>query len=165
MAPGALRWNETLLAFRAFVEQVRLVLRDSRRLIRRLITEPDKTATCGNSGQTTNSPTPIMSVPLVILRSTTDREQTELHNLVQSLSTEGYQVAPCGSQWIVYTEIADRRKPVIGESPQDNRQMAVTSERVRRESHRKTPQRRLWDRECSAYAESTGNCMSKHALD
>jgi hypothetical protein len=43
------------------------------------------------------------------VESTTDREQIELNSLVQSLSAEGYQVDPRGPQWVVYTEIADRR--------------------------------------------------------
>jgi hypothetical protein len=122
--------NEVLLAFRALVEQVRLVWRDGRRLIRRVI------AVCETSKrrtrvQMTSSPTPLASVPLVVLRSTTDREQTELNDLVQSLSAEGYQVTPRGPQWVVYTEITDRRKSVIGESPQSTRGMAARSERVR----------------------------------
>jgi CheY-like chemotaxis protein len=53
-------------------------------------------------------------VPLVVLASTTEREQVELHDLVQSLSAEGYQTAHRGRQWIVYTKITDRRKPGIG---------------------------------------------------
>jgi hypothetical protein len=122
--------NEVLLAFRALVEQVRLVWRDGRRLIRRVI------AVCETSKrrtrvQMTSSPAPLASVPLVVLRSTTDREQTELNDLVQSLSAEGYQVTPRGPQWVVYTEITDRRKSVIGESPQSTRGMAARSERVR----------------------------------
>jgi hypothetical protein len=122
--------NEVLLAFRALVEQVRLVWRDARRLVRRVI------AACGTSKRgtrapMTSSPTPLASVPLVVLRSTTDREQTELSDLVQSLSAEGYQVAPRGPQWVVYTEITDRRKSFIGESPQDSRRMAAMTERAR----------------------------------
>jgi CheY-like chemotaxis protein len=128
--------NEVLLAFRALVEQVRLVWRDGRRLVRRVI------AACGTSkrgtrAQMTSSPAPLASVPLVVLRSTTDREQTELSDLVQSLSAEGYQVAPRGPQWVVYTEISDRRKSVIGESPQDSRGITALNERVRSGSLRK----------------------------
>jgi hypothetical protein len=127
---GRTEMNEVLLAFRALVEQVRLVWRDARRLVRRVI------AACGTSkrgtrAHMTSSPTPLASVPLVVLRSTTDREQTELSDLVQSLSAEGYQVAPRGPQWVVYTEITDRRKSFIGESPQDSRRMAAMTERAR----------------------------------
>jgi CheY-like chemotaxis protein len=120
--------NEVLLAYRALVEQVRLVLRDGRRLIRRLI------ALCETSKrsrvQTTSSPTPLASVPLVVLRSTTEREQIELNDLVQSLSAEGHQVIGSGPQWVVYTEIADRRKLLIGKSPQSSRGIAAISEQV-----------------------------------
>ena len=102
---------EVRLAFRALIEQVRLVLRDGRRLIRRLI------AVCGTSKrssrvQVKGGPAPLASVPLVVLRSTTEREQIELNDLVQSLSAEGYQVARRGPQWVVYTEITDRRRSV-----------------------------------------------------
>jgi len=120
--------NEVLLAYRALVEQVRLVLRDGRRLIHRLI------AVCEASKcsrvQMTSSPTPLASVPLVVLRSTTEREQIELNDLVQSLSAEGHQVVGCGPQWVVYTEITDRRKFLIGESPQSSRGIAAISEQV-----------------------------------
>jgi hypothetical protein len=121
--------NEVLLAFRALVEQVRLVLRDGRRLIRRLFAVCE-TSKCSRV-PTTSSPTPLASVPLVVLRSTTDREQIELNALAQSLSAEGYQVAPRGPQWIVYTEIPDRRKSGIGASLQNSRGIAAMSERVR----------------------------------
>jgi CheY-like chemotaxis protein len=119
--------NELLLAYRALVEQVRLVSRDGRRLIRRLIAvcEPSK----GSRVPMTSSPTPLASVPLVLLSSTTEREQIELNGLVQSLSAEGYQVAGRGPQWVVYTEITDRRTSVIGESPRSRRGIAA-SERV-----------------------------------
>jgi CheY-like chemotaxis protein len=120
--------NEVLLAYRALVEQVRLVLRDGRRLIRRLI------AVCETSKRSrvrmTSSPTPLASVPLVVLRSTTEREQIELDGLVQSLSAEGHQVVGCGPQWVVYTEITDRRKLLIGESSQSSRGIAPTSEHI-----------------------------------
>jgi hypothetical protein len=128
--------NEVLLASRALVEQVRLVLRDSRRLIRRLVAVCE-TSKGSRKAQTTSRPTPLASVPLVVLRSTTDREQIELNDLVQSLSAEGYQVAPRGPQWVVYTKITDRRKSVIGESPQDSRGRAAMSGRVRSGSPRK----------------------------
>jgi hypothetical protein len=119
--------NEVLLAFRALIEQVRLVLRDGRRLIRRLI------ALCKISKrsrvQMTSNPPPLASVPLVVLRSTTEREQLELNDVVQSLSAEGHQVTRRGPQWVVYTEITDRRKAVIG-SPQDRRGTPAMSQRV-----------------------------------
>jgi hypothetical protein len=102
-----LKTREVRLAFRAFIEQVRLVLRDGRRLIRRLIAVCDPSR--GSSVEMTNSPAPLASVPLVVLRSTTGREQIELNDLVQSLSAEGYQVTRRGPQWVVYTEITDRR--------------------------------------------------------
>jgi orotate phosphoribosyltransferase len=126
---GPTEMNEVLLALRALIEQVRLVLRDGRRLIRRLI------ALCDTSKRRrrvpmTSSLAPLASVPLVVLRSTTEREQIELNEVVQSLSAEGYQVARRGPQWVVYTEITDRRKSVIG-SPQDRRETAAMSERVR----------------------------------
>jgi GAF domain-containing protein len=127
---GRTEMNEVLLACRAVVEQIRLVLRDARRLIRRLI------AACKTSKrsrvQVTNSPTPLASVPLVVLRSTTERERSELNNLVQSLSAEGYRVAPRGPEWVVYTEITDRRQSVIAESAQSSRGMGAMSGRVRR---------------------------------
>ena len=125
--------NEVRLAFRALLEQVRLVLRDGRRLISRLIAacEPSKRS---NSVQLTSRPTPRASVPLIVLRPTTDREQIELNDLAQSLSAEGYQVAPRGPQWVVFTEIDDRRKSVVGESTEDSRGFAAMSERVRRGS-------------------------------
>jgi hypothetical protein len=116
--------NEVLLASRALVEQVRLVLRDGRRLIRRLVAVCE-TSKGSRRAQTTSHPTPLASVPLVVLRSTTDREQIELNDLVQSLSAEGYQVAPRGPQWVVYTKITDRRKSVMGESQQDSRGRAA----------------------------------------
>jgi hypothetical protein len=103
-----LKTREVRLAFRAFIEQVRLVLRDGRRLIRRLIAVCD-TSRGSSSVEMTNSPAPLASVPLVVLRPTTEREQIELNDLVQSLSAEGYQVTRRGPQWVVYTEITDRR--------------------------------------------------------
>ena len=127
---GLTEMNEVRLAFRALIEQVRLVLRDGRRLIRRLIAVCD-TSRRSSSVEMTNSPAPLASVPLVVLRSTTEREQIELNDLVQSLSAEGYQVTRRGPEWVVYTEITDRRTSVIGRSPQDGRGTAAMSERVR----------------------------------
>jgi hypothetical protein len=129
LVTGRTEMNEVLLACRALVEQVRLVLRDGRRLIRRLI------AVCETSKRSsrvhmTTSPAPLASVPLVVLRSTTDRERVELSDLVESLSAEGYQVAPRGPQWVVYTTIPNRRKSCIGGSPQSSRGLAAMSERV-----------------------------------
>jgi hypothetical protein len=131
---GLTEMNEVRLAFRALIEQVRLVLRDGRRLIRRLIAVCDTSR--GSSVEMTNSPAPLASVPLVVLRSTTEREQIELNDLVQSLSAEGYQVTRRGPQWVVYTEITDRRTSVIGRSPQDCRGAAAMSARVRSRSLR-----------------------------
>ena len=119
---------EVLLAYRALVEQVRLVLRDGRRLVRRLIAVCETSQ--GSRVQMTSRATPLASVPLVVLRSTTEREQIELHDLVQSLSAEGHQVVGCGPQWVVYTEITDRRKLLIGESPQSSRGIATIREQV-----------------------------------
>jgi hypothetical protein len=100
--------NEVILAWRALVEQTRLVLRDGRRLVRRLL------AVCVPSKYSraplTSSRPPLTSVPLVVLRSTTERDQIEIHDLVQSLSADGHRVAPRGPQWVVYTEIPDRRR-------------------------------------------------------
>jgi hypothetical protein len=138
---GPSEMNEVFLAFRALIEQVRLVLRDSRRLIRRLIAVGE-TSTRSRRVQMTSSPAPLASVPLVVLRSTTEREQIELNEVVQSLSADGYQVARRGPQWVVYTEITDRRKSVIG-LPQDRRETAAMSEQVRSGSLR---QRRRDDR-------------------
>jgi hypothetical protein len=88
---GRTEMHELLLACRALVEQVRLVLRDGRRLIRRLIAVC-KTSECSSRVQRmTSGPAPLASVPLVVLRSTTDREQIKLHDLVQNLSAEGYR--------------------------------------------------------------------------
>jgi CheY-like chemotaxis protein len=120
--------NEVLLACRALVEQVRLVSRDGRRLIRRLIAVCETSK--GSRVQMTPSSTPLASVPLVVLSSTTEREQIELNGLVQSLSAEGYQAVGRGPQWIVYTEITDRRTSVIGESPQSSRGIAALSGRL-----------------------------------
>jgi hypothetical protein len=131
---GPTEMNEVLLAFRALIEQVRLVFRDGRRLIRRLIAVCE-TSKRSRRVQMTSSPAPLASVPLVVLRSTTEREQIELNDVVQSLSVEGYQVARRGPQWVVYTEITDRRKAVIG-SPQAGRGTAGMSERVRNGSLR-----------------------------
>jgi hypothetical protein len=122
------KMNEVLLAWRALVEQVRLVLRDGRRLIRRLIavSVPSKYSPV----PVTSSPPPLASVPLVVLRSATECEQIELNDLVQRLIAEGYQVAPRGPQWVVYTEIPDRRKSLFRESPQSSQGLAATSEEV-----------------------------------
>ena len=132
---GLTEMNEVRLTFRALIEQVRLVLRDGRRLIRRLIAVCE-TSTRSSRVQMASSPAPLVSVPLVVLRSTTEREQIELNDLVQSLSAEGYQVTRRGPQWVVYTEITDRRTSVIGRSPQDGRGTAAMSERVRSRSLR-----------------------------
>jgi hypothetical protein len=129
---GRTEMNEVLLAYRALVEQIRLVLRDGRRLIRRLIAVGKTSKRSSRVEQMTSGLTPLASVPLVVLRSTTDREQIELDDLVRSLSAEGYQVSPRGPQWVVYTEIADRRKSVRGGSSQDSRGIAAMRERVRR---------------------------------
>ena len=126
---GRTEMNEVRLTFRALIEQVRLVLRDGRRLIGRLIAV---CATSRRSGRVhaTSRPLPLASVPLVVLRPTTEREQIELNDLAQTLSAEGYQVARHGPQWIVYTKITDRRKSLIGRSPHDERDTAAMSDRV-----------------------------------
>jgi CheY-like chemotaxis protein len=103
--------SETFLAFRALIEQVRLALRDGRRLVRQLI------ALCATSKrasrvQSTSDPVPLVLVPLVVLASATEREEVELDNLVQSLSAEGYETAHRGHHWTVYTAIPDRRNSV-----------------------------------------------------
>jgi hypothetical protein len=139
---GPTEMNEVLLALRALIEQVRLVLRDGRRLLRRLIAVCE-TSKPSRRMQVASSPAPLASVPLVVLRSTTEREQIELSDVVQRLSAEGYQVARRGPQWVVYTEITDRRRSSIG-SPQDSsRRSSAMSERVRSGSLR---QRRRDDR-------------------
>jgi hypothetical protein len=112
--------NEVRLAFRALIQQVRLVLRDGRRLIGRVIAMCD-TSKRSSELQMTSSPAPLASVPLIVLRPTTEREQIELDDLVQSLRAEGHQVAVRGARSVVYTEIADRRKSVVGRSPQERR--------------------------------------------
>jgi len=132
------KMKEVRLAFRALIEQVRLVLRDGRRLIRRLI------AVCDTSGRSspvrqTRSPAPPASVPLVVLTSTTEREEIELNDLAQSLSAAGHQVARRGSQWVVYTQITDRRTSVIGRSPRAGSGTAPMRERVGRGSFRQCP--------------------------
>jgi len=101
--------HEIRLAFGAFIEQVRLVVRDGRRLIRRLIAlmVSSKRRT---TEQATSRPAPLASVPLIVLRPTTAQEQIELDELVQSLEAEGHQVVVKGGRRVVYTEIADRRK-------------------------------------------------------
>jgi hypothetical protein len=101
--------TEVLLAFRALVEQGRLVVRDGGRFIRRVITLR-RTSGPGGRAHARCGPAPLASVPLVVLRSTTEREQLELNDLAESLRAEGYQVDQRGPQWVVYTEIADRRK-------------------------------------------------------
>ena len=127
---GRTEMNEVRLTFRALIEQVRLVLRDGRRLIGRLIAV---CATSRRSGRVhaTSRPLPLASVPLVVLRPTTEREQIELNDLAQTLSAEGYQVARHGPQWVVYTQITDRRKSLIGRSPHDERDTPAMSDRVR----------------------------------
>jgi len=127
---GRTEMNEVRLTFRALIEQVRLLLRDGRRLIRRLIAVCE-TSTRSSRVQMTGSPAPLVSVPLVVLRPTTEREQIELNDLAQTLSAEGYQVARHGPQWIVYTKITERRKSLIGRSPHDERDTAAMSDRVR----------------------------------
>jgi hypothetical protein len=101
--------HEIRLAFGALVEQVRLVVRDGRRLIRRLIavTVTPKRRT---TEQFTSRPAPVASVPLIVLRPTTAQEQIELDALVQSLEAEGHRVIVREGRRVVYTEIADRRK-------------------------------------------------------
>jgi hypothetical protein len=121
---GPTEMNEVLRAFRALIEQVRLVLRDGRRLIRRLIAVCE-TSKRSRRVQMTSSPGPLASVPLVVLRSTTEREQIELNEVVQRLSAEGYRVARRGPQWVVYTEITDRRKSGIGSSQDSKRTAAM----------------------------------------
>jgi hypothetical protein len=124
---GRIKRNELLLALRGLIAQVRLGLRDGRRLVRRLI--PACEMSTGRSRvQMTSSPTPLVSVPLIVLRPSTDREQIELNDLVKSLGADGYQVEPRGPRWVVYTEIADRRKSAIGGSPQDRRGLAGMGE-------------------------------------
>jgi hypothetical protein len=118
---GCAEGNEVLLAFRSFSEQVRLGLRDVRRLVRRLI-EPRETS---RMVHTTSSSTPLVSVPLVVLAPTTDREQIELSDLAHSLGAAGYEVARRGATWVVYTEIPERRKSAIGGSAQDRRRFAA----------------------------------------
>jgi hypothetical protein len=113
--------NEVLLAFRSFSEHVRLGLRDVRRLVHRLI-EPRETS---RTVHTTSSSTPLVSVPLVVLAPTTDREQIEVNDLVHSLCAAGYEVAPRGATWVVYTEIPDRRKSAMEGSAQDRRRFAA----------------------------------------
>ena len=148
--------DEVLLASRALVEQVRLVLRDGRRLVRRLVAVCE-TSKRSRRVQMTSRPAPLASVPLVVLRFTTDREQIELNHLAESLSAEGYQVAPRGPQWVVYTKIADRRKSVTGESPQDSRKRAAMSGRIRSGSLR---QRRGDDSGIASAAQSRQSASS-----
>jgi hypothetical protein len=121
---GRIKRNEVVLAFRGLIEEVRLGMRDVRRIIRRMIAAYEWSPS--SSGvQTTSSPTPLVSVPLVVLAPTTDREQIELNDLVHSLGAAGYEVAPRGATWVVYTEIPDRRKSAIGGSAQDRRRFAA----------------------------------------
>jgi CheY-like chemotaxis protein len=104
--------NEILLAFRAVVEQVRLALRDGRRLIRQLTALCATSRRKGQVVQVASDPVPLVLVPLVVLASTTECEQMELNDLVKSLSAEGYQIAHREHHWTVYTEIPDRRNTV-----------------------------------------------------
>jgi hypothetical protein len=121
--------REVVLVFRGFVEQIRHGLRDGRKLIRRLIAGCETST--GSRAQMTSSSTPLVLVPLVVLMPTTDREQLEIYDLVQRLGADGYQVSPRGPQWVVYTEIADRRKSAIGGSPQDRRGSAAMARETR----------------------------------
>jgi hypothetical protein len=105
---GRTETHQVRLAYGAFVEQIRLVVRDGRRLIRQL-------ASCAvakrrSNARTASSPAARASVPLIVLRPTTAREQIELDELVQSLKAEGYQVIARGGRRVVFTEIADRRR-------------------------------------------------------
>jgi hypothetical protein len=136
---GRVERNEVLLAFRSFVEQVRLGLREGHRLVRRLI-EPGETS---SRIHTTSSPTPLVSVPLVVLAPTTDREQIELDDLAHTLGAAGYEVAPRGAQWVVYTEIPDRRKLVTGGSAHDRRGFlrAMVRETIAMESETRPDER------------------------
>ena len=119
VSPVPPKRNEVVFAFRGLVEQVRLGMRDGRRIIRRLIGACETPADSSRV-QIISSPT-LVSVPLVVLRPTTAREEIELADLVQRLGADGYQVAPRGSQWVVYTEIGDRRKAAVGGSPPERR--------------------------------------------
>jgi hypothetical protein len=124
LAPAALQQrmpplcsrSEVNVAFRTLVEQLRLVVRDSRRLVRRLVAACE-TSKHHSGVQPTSSPALLASVPLVVLRSTNEREQIELNDLALNLSADGYQVDQSGPQWVVYTEIADRRKSAFGRPP------------------------------------------------
>src|ERR1700680_2140115 len=122
--------REVVLAFRGFVEHVRLGVRDGRKLICRIIAGFE-TSTGSSRAPVTSSATPLVSVPLVVLRPTTDREQIEIHDLVQRLGADGYQVTPRGPQWVVYTEIADRRQSAIGGSAEDRRGLAAMAREAR----------------------------------
>jgi HAMP domain-containing protein len=126
---GRTEMNEVRLAFRALIEQVRLVLRDGRRLIRRIIAVCD-TFKPSIRAPMTSTPALLASVPLVVLRATTEREQIELSDLVQSLSAEGYQVARHGPQWVVYTEITERRTSAVSRSAQKGSGTSAMRERV-----------------------------------
>jgi CheY-like chemotaxis protein len=105
------RMSEIFLTFRSLIEQVRLALRDGRRLVRQLIA---LCATSRRAGrvQLTSDPAPLVLVPLVVLASATEREHVELDHLAQSLSAEGYEIAHRGHHWTVYTAIPDRRNSV-----------------------------------------------------
>jgi hypothetical protein len=117
---GGTEMNEVRLASRALIEQVRLVVRDGRRLIHRIIAVCD-TFKHSSRVPMTSTPAPLASVPLVVLRATTEREQIELSALVQNLSAEGYQVVRHGPRWVVFTEITERRKSGVGRSLQEGR--------------------------------------------
>ena len=117
VSPVPPKRNEVVFAFRGLVDQVRLGMRDGRRIIRRFIGACETPADSSRV-QIISSPT-LVSVPLVVLRPTTAREEIELADLVQRLGADGYQVAPRGPQWVVYTEINDRRKAAIeGSAPE-----------------------------------------------
>jgi hypothetical protein len=127
---GRIERNEVLLAFRGLIEQVRLGLRDGRKLIHRLVAGCE-TSTGSSRAHMTRGSTSLVSVPLVVLRPTTDREQIEIHDLVQRLGADGYRVTPSGPQWVVYTEIADRRNSAIGGSAEDRRGLAAMAREAR----------------------------------
>jgi hypothetical protein len=92
---GRPKRSEVVLAFKGFVEQVRLGLRDGRKLIHRLVAGCETSAGSSKAHVTSRS-TSLVSVPLVVFRPTTDREQIEIHDLVQRLGADGYQVTPRG---------------------------------------------------------------------
>jgi hypothetical protein len=122
---GRTETHQVRLAYGALIEQIRLVVRDGRRLIRQLALYAISKRR--SNARMTSSPAPRASVPLIVLRPTTAREQIELDELVRSLKAEGYQVAARGGRRVVFTEIADRRGRAgdgqgnTGTSPADGR--------------------------------------------